>query len=249
MPPFVFKHFSVRHERSSMKVGTDGVLLGAWTPLPDKEPVLPILEVGCGCGLVSLMLAQRLHMRGETDRVVLRAIDIHPPSCMEAAENVARSPFAGLVAVERADFLHLPSSYTEGSFGLIVSNPPFFSYGLKSPDAGRNTARHNDSLPFGALVGESGKLLTEGGRLALILPPEAFKEVEACLRESPLQWHLRCLTRVFSRPGKPCERVLCEWEKTRETFPCRENTLFIHRSDGSYDDTYRDLVRNFYLWA
>ncbi len=232
-----------------MKVGTDGVLLGAWTPLPDKEPVLPILEVGCGCGLVSLMLAQRLYMRGWGNRVVVRAIDIHPPSCMEAAENVERSPFAGLVAVEQADFLHLPSSYAEGSWELIVSNPPFFSHGLKSPDAGRNTARHNDTLPFGALVGEAGRLLADEGRLVLVLPPEAFREVTHCLRKDRWQWRPHCVTRVFSRPGKPCERVLCEWKKTQESVPVYENTLFIHHPDGSYDEAYRDLVQDFYLWA
>lgn len=249
MPPFAFKRFSLQHENSSMKVGTDGVLLGAWTQLPERGEDYPILEVGCGCGLVSLMLAQRLSVREGEGWSPIRAVDIHSASCIEAAGNVARSPFENCVEVEQADFLHLPPSYEEGSFGLIVSNPPFFSHALKSPDKRRNMARHNDSLPFGALVREAKRLLFTGGRLALVLSPEAFYEVSSCMCMEHRIWRPRRITRVFSRPGKPCERILCEWEKTEKTVSVCENTLFIYRQDGSYDENYRNLVREFYLWA
>ena len=235
-----------------MKVGTDGVLLGAWTPLPpyrEDAESFQALEVGCGCGIVSLMLAQRLQENGWHENFGITAIDIHEPSCREAARNAAQSPWSGSLAVENVDFLRMPE---EKKFSLIVSNPPFFDESLKSPDAARNLARHNDTLPFASLLKKSQGLLPAGGLLALVLPPRAFDKMRLLQEESAPCMALVRLTRVFSKPGKACERLLCTWQKPPESrlHPAvHEDRLFIHDAQGGYGESYRRLVKDFYLWA
>lgn len=235
-----------------MKVGTDGVLLGAWTPLPPyREGVeaFQALEVGCGCGIVALMLAQRLQENGWQGNFSITAIDIHEPSCLEAAQNAAKSPWSGSLTVENMDFLRMPE---EKQFSLIVSNPPFFDESLKSPDAARNLARHNDTLPFAALLEKSEKLLQAGGILALVLPPRAFEKMQLLQEESASRMALIRLTRVYPKPEKACERLLCAWQKTsgEQTVPAmHEDRLLIHDAQGGYEEAYRRLVKDFYLWA
>lgn len=235
-----------------MKVGTDGVLLGAWTPLPvSGEDTVPfeVLEVGCGCGIVSLMLAQRLQEGGWQGNFGITAVDIHEPSCLEAAQNAQKSPWSGSLAVKKADFLRMPE---EKKFSLIVSNPPFFDESLKSPDAARNLARHNDTLPFGALLEKSQILLHTGGILSLVLPPRAFEKIQLLQAKVAPCMALERLTRVYSKPGKACERLLCAWRKTAEArteTALLEESLFIHDAQGGYGKDYRRLVRDFYLWA
>ncbi len=235
-----------------MKVGTDGVLLGAWTPLPSYHAgaeAMKVLEVGCGCGIVSLMLAQRLQAGGWQGKFGITAVDIHEPSCREAAQNAAKSPWSGSLAVENVDFLRMPE---DERFSLIVSNPPFFDESLKSPDTARNLARHNDTLPFAALLEKSERLLHTGGLLSLVLPPRAFEKMRLLQQASAPCMALVRLTRVFSKPGKACERLLCAWQKTAESSPdsaVREESLFIQDAQGGYEEAYRRLVKDFYLWA
>lgn len=235
-----------------MKVGTDGVLLGAWTPLPiscESSVPFEVLEIGCGCGIVSLMLAQRLQEGLGQGNFGITAVDIHEPSCREAARNAAQSPWSGSLAVENADFLRMPE---EKRFSLIVSNPPFFDESLKSPDAARNLARHNDTLPFAALWEKSQRLLHTGGLLSLVLPPRAFEQMQLWQEESAPGLRLVRLTRVFSKPGKACERLLCAWQKTDvnpKNTAWHEDSLFIQDAQGGYGEAYRRLVKDFYLWA
>ncbi|MDE5574733.1 MAG: methyltransferase [Bacteroidales bacterium] len=235
-----------------MKVGTDGVLLGAWTPLPpygEGSAPFEVLEIGCGCGIVSLMLAQRLQEGGWQGNFGITAIDIHEPSCREAARNAAQSPWGGSLAVENTDFLRMPE---KESFSLLVSNPPFFDESLKSPDAARNLARHNDTLPFAALLEKSQRLLHTGGVLSLVLPPRAFEKMQLLQKESAPRLALVRLTRVFSKPEKACERLLCAWQKTSgipDSSTVREESLFIQDAQGGYGEAYRRLVKDFYLWA
>ncbi|MCM1531784.1 MAG: methyltransferase [Bacteroides sp.] len=250
MPEFGFKRFSVSHGQSTMKVGTDAVLLGAWADLPRSDAgAVKVLEIGCGCGVVSLMLAQRMQAEAGPGNLRITALDIHAPSCEEARHNVQQSPWHTQICVEHLDFLQYPE--TE-KFHLIVSNPPFFSESLKSPEAARNLARHNDSLPFDALLRKSEGLLLEEGRLAMILPLSAFEKIQALVMKTASLLRLERLARVYSKPGKPCERVLCAWRKThseREAESPQEITLFICNAQGTYTEEYRRLVRDFYLWA
>ncbi|MCM1042025.1 MAG: methyltransferase [Bacteroides sp.] len=252
MPEFGFKRFSVSHGQSTMKVGTDAVLLGAWADLPhdcSDAGAVKVLEIGCGCGIISLMLAQRLQEEAGSENFRITALDIHAPSCEEARHNVQQSPWHTQIRVENTDYLQYPE--TE-KFHLIVSNPPFFSESLKSPEAARNLARHNDTLPLDALLRKSERLLNQEGRLAMILPLSAFEKLQALVPETAPLLRLERLTRMYSKPGKPCERVLCAWRKTHsesEAESPQETTLFICNAQGVYTEEYRRLVRDFYLWA
>ena len=147
---FQFKQFTVRQDKCAMKVGTDGVLLGAWV---DVDRCNRILDVGTGTGLIALMLAQR-------SEALIEAIDIDAAACEQAQENAAASPFAG-------------------PYDLIVSNPPYFARSLKCPDQQRSTARHNDTLPLDELLQDCRKRLTPTGRVALILPYDRKEELES----------------------------------------------------------------------
>lgn len=146
-----------------MKVGTDGVLLGAWA---GTESCNRILDIGTGTGLIALMLAQR-------SKAVIDAIDIDADACLQAQENAESSPFAGRINVRHcalADFAQAATNL----YDLIVSNPPYFVDSLKCPDRQRNTARHTDTLTLEDLLQDSRKLLAPQGRIALIpaLRPE-----------------------------------------------------------------------------
>lgn len=291
MGAFRFKRFSVEHERSSMKVGTDAVLLGSWADLDFSDDVFchsghfhsghsdysgqfcssglsdpsgysgysgssgrsrpELLEVGCGCGVISLMLAQRLSEAGLPYRI--RAIDIHGDSCQEAALNVQVSPWASDIEVLQADFLHLPDDFRAGSIDRIVSNPPYFLHSLKSPVEVRNTSRHNDGLPFGKMFAAAQRLLAFRGRLSMVLPSESFAYVEKMAAGDFPDLCLLRKTEVFTLPGKPCRRVLCEWGRRTDGAPERGAgsgpAIYIHDKEGNYDMSYRRQVKDFYLWA
>ena len=134
MAGFKFKHFEIHQDRCAMKVGTDGVLLGAWA-LGGKR----ILDIGSGTGLISLMMAQRY------PEAQVVGIDLDAEACAEARENVAASPFADRVNIVDC---RLQDYESLEKFDAIVSNPPFFLNSLKNPDSKRSMARHADSLPF-----------------------------------------------------------------------------------------------------
>ena len=134
---FRFKHFTVWQQHCAMKVGTDGVLLGAWADGGQR-----ILDIGTGTGLIALMMAQRFPAAEVT------AVEIDEQAAMQACENVAASPFADRVNVIHDDILRYADACAEGCFDAIVCNPPFFVNSLKNPDSKRALARHNDNLSF-----------------------------------------------------------------------------------------------------
>ena len=143
---FLFKQFIVHHDRCAMKVGTDGVLLGAWAPVDQAHTAL---DVGTGTGLVALQLAQRNpHLR-------VTAVEIDAPAAAQAAENVAGSPWPDRIEVVCADFNDFQP---DGRFDLIVSNPPYFVDALPCPDRQRNTARHAGGLNYDLLFRRSARL-------------------------------------------------------------------------------------------
>ena len=163
MTGFKFKQFEIHQDRCAMKVGTDGVLLGAWAP-GGKH----ILDVGSGTGLISLMMAQRF------PEAQVLGIDMDGEACEEAAENVAASPFADRVEIECC---RLQDYHSAESFDAIVSNPPFFLNSLKNPDSKRTMARHTDSLPFRDLFRGAKMLLSDDGVFSVIVPSEVLEVV------------------------------------------------------------------------
>jgi tRNA1Val (adenine37-N6)-methyltransferase len=249
---FRFKKFSIEQAGAAHPVGTDGVLLGAWADVADCRN---ILDIGTGTGLVALMLAQKIYgflmstppptpppPVGGRGGVKITAVEIHPPSAALARQNFAASPWADrLEAVESSiqDF----AQQTDRQFDLIVSNPPFFSEKVVSPDASRRLGRHTASLPPGDLLAAAKKLLTENGRLCVILPVlEGRRFCELAVASG-----LYCTeeTEVRTRPQKPAERLLLRFEKT----PCRfeKKTMSIHAEGGGYSEEFRRLTGDFYL--
>ena len=236
---FRFKQFSLSNRLSAMKVGTDGVLLGGWAQLPADSPEGRVLDVGCGTGVVALMLAQRY------PEATVRCIDINADAVAECAGNIAASPFSGRVEVSQADFLTLASDEAlSGAYDLIVSNPPFFTERLHSPDADRATARHDDTLPLRALLSVSAKLLRSGGMFAMVFP--AVRDEEVLFESSLAGLHPTRRCHVFTRAGKPARRTLWQFS-TNPAGTCAETDLVISNPDNSYTPAYISLLKDFYL--
>ena len=233
---FQFKQFFVKHDRCAMKVGTDGVLLGAWAP---RSAIYRILDIGTGSGLIALMLAQRF-----TDAQI-DAIDIDADACAQAAGNFASSPWADRLHATHCS-LQDWQMVNGKLYDLIVSNPPYFVDSLKNPDAARSTARHNDTLPFGELVTISAKLLAPGGTLAIIVPAEVEELLQDLVAAHQLQCSQRCY--VHPKPGRPAKRVLLAWQRSsREIREIRTEQLTLENEQGGRSEAYRQLTRDFYL--
>jgi len=229
-PYFRFKQFTVYHDLCAMKVGTDGVLLGAWA---DCKQAKTILDVGTGSGLIALMLAQRSEAK-------VYSIDIDENACKQAKINFDNSPFFNRLTIEKCAFqLWNPPLH----FDLIVSNPPYFSDSLKSPDSGRNFARHNDSLFFSELIKKSISILNPGGKLAVILPLSGFDGFQSLAMENHL--FLCRKTFVSSLAHKPPKRILLEY--SNKEMECKENLLVIEKSPKIYSEEYIGLIGGFYL--
>lgn len=215
-----------------MKVGTDGVLLGAWVALSGSEE--NILDAGTGTGVIALMLAQRQ----DTARIV--AVDIDSPSVDEASDNFSESPWSDRLSACKCDFRTYDSACL---FDLIVSNPPYFINSLKAPQERRTAARHNDTLPHKALIEGAVRLLTEGGRLAVVLPSEEGNRFVRSAFEGGL--FLKRICRVRTKPTAHPKRYLMEFSRSKKE-PLVEEELVI-QSGGSFTPDYISLTREFYL--
>ena len=228
-PSFRFQQFEVFHDRCAMKVGTDGVLLGAWV---QPGTAHRILDVGAGSGLIALILAQH-----STAEIV--GVEFDASAATQATENVWNAPWSERVRIVQADF----RTYTEEPFDLIVSNPPFFQNALQAPAAMRNQARHDVTLTYEELVVKAEALLSAEGRLAVVLPIDAARQFE------DLCWKLRLyLSRcceVATIEGQTPKRVLLEFSRHRcET----ERTMLAIGVKGNVrSDAYSALTSDLYL--
>ena len=230
-PFFTFKQFTIRHDRCAMKVGTDGVLLGAWADINHSHRML---DIGTGTGLITLMLAQRCPQASIT------AIDIDAEAVGQAQENVQSSPWADRIEVVLQDICNYPA---DQCFDTIVSNPPYFIDSLKCPDNQRNTARHTDTLDAERLLSSVARLLSNDGRFSIILPAE----------QTDLLIHAACIqglypsrkTSVITRPGLPPKRILMEFQKKEKALQTDE--LIIELERHVYSEEYITLTRDFYL--
>ncbi|MGB5189655.1 tRNA1(Val) (adenine(37)-N6)-methyltransferase [Robiginitalea sp.] len=233
-PDFQFKEFRIRQEQSAMKVGTDGVLLGAWTSLSHRPD--SILDIGAGTGLIALMLAQR------SGAETIDAVEAEAGAFEECVENFEASPWADRLFCYHAGFAEFAREI-EDPYQLIVSNPPYFESQVGSGDPARDRARQLASLPFNVLLDGVSHLLAPNGRFAVILP---FTAEAAFLQEAgSVGLYPSRLTRVKGNPGAPVKRSLLEL--SRETGPCTQNTLTIERERHQYTPEYTALTREFYL--
>lgn len=208
-----------------MKVGTDGVLLGAWAPSGSR-----ILDVGTGSGLIARMLMQRC------PEAEVEGIDIDEAAVAQAKENGVRA-FQARLQDWKSDI--------GNCYDLIVSNPPYFQNSLKNPDRGRELARHTDSLGYEELIAHSARLLKEEGQLALILPAEAEEEIRnlaACYSLFPTH-----ITRVYSKETKPARRVILAFSRKNSIVGLIEDSLVLEDEKGGRSAAYSKLCEEFYL--
>lgn len=233
-PYFQFKQFTIHHDKCAMKVGTDGVLLGAWA---GTEGCKRILDIGTGTGLIALMLAQR-------SKADIDAIDIDARACLQAGENAEASPFAGRIYVIHSDLADFAAAATR-KYDLIVSNPPYFADSLKCPDRQRSMARHTDTLPLDRLLHDSRSLLAPGGRLALILPYDRMENLADCIRKENL--FLSKEISVIPVPGAQPKRILIELTAEPPASPVSTGQLTIEIARHQYTDEYISLTKDFYL--
>ena len=247
---FRFKQFFIEDSKCAMKVGTDGVLLGAWAPidryadrtqtvsLTEYRPIYKILDVGTGSGLIARMLMQRC------PEAEVEGIDIDAAAVEQARENGVNAYCSSLQEWQIGKCENEKINY----YDLIVSNPPYFQNSLKNPDKGREMARHTDTLPFEELIKHSARLLREGGRLALILPADAETEIRQLAATEDL--FLTHVTRVYSKENKKPKRVLLAFEKLKiknYELKISEDTLVLEDEKGGRSAAYSELCKEFYL--
>jgi len=224
-----------------MKVGTDGVLLGAWA-----EGGRRILDVGTGTGVIALMMAQRF-----ADATVT-AIDIDAEACAQAQENALRSPFDNQVSVVHSSVQSFAADFLEKSlktdllelFDSIVSNPPFFEQSLKNPDQRKATARHTDSLPFSDLFECASQLLSDDGIFSVIIPIEKLESFSSNAYLSGFYISRQCMIKTTLK--KPAKRCLLAFQKHLPT-SVERTEFYLQNDDGTRSDWYQNLTENFYL--
>ena len=238
---FSFKQFEVWHDKCGMKVGTDGVLLGAWIDTADCRSML---DIGTGTGLIALIAAQR------NPHLLVTAIDIMPDAVVQACDNVLRSPFADRIEVFEGDFLNMETAvgrhgHPTLQFDAIVSNPPFYAADIHSPSAERDTARHSSSLPLNSLIEHASKMLAPMGRLSLILPFSAASDAIGLAYMNGLQLSRR--TDVWSNERSAPKRSLLEFRSADIKCESIKDKLFIRDIHNEYSTAYRQLTDDLYI--
>ena len=228
---FRFKQFCIRHECCAMKVGTDGVLLGAWGCIDGRR----ILDIGTGTGLIALMAAQR-----NLEAQVL-GIDIDEVAVMQARENISESPFASRVICELQDVLDFRS---EAPFDAILCNPPFFTEDTLPDETSRALARNNKSLPFPELIKKVASLLGDTGKFSLIIPSSHMQELISLSLVEGLHLNRRCVVRT--KANKPPRRVMLTFSANTSQ-ATEEQDLRLMADDGSRSEAYKALTKDFYL--
>lgn len=230
---FKFKQFTIWQDQCAMKVGTDGVLLGAWVNTGSCQR---ILDVGTGTGLIALMLAQR-------SNAIIDAVEIDAKASMQASDNFNASKWSNRLKVYNLPFQKYSGS-DDNKYDLIVSNPPYFSNSLKAPDQKRSIARHDDTLTLADLLTYSCPLLGDSGRLGVIVPAEIFLRFKEEAKSKEL-YPLR-LTFVRPTPSSLPKRILCEFSKQK--LKERSDELVIEeRGRHHYSMNYVKLTKDFYL--
>jgi tRNA1Val (adenine37-N6)-methyltransferase len=230
MKPFLFKQFAIYQDQTAMKVGTDGVLLGAWVKSNNAKH---ILDIGTGTGLIALMLAQRF------SNSKIDALEIDQNAFKQAKANFKDSLWSSRL---KAIHSSLQSFKSNHKYDLIVSNPPFFE-SLKHVNTSREQARQTASLSFNDLIIIANSLLNTNGELALIIPFEAKEKVVAIAKTQQL--FPKAICAVFGTKTSKSKRILIQFSKTKTV--CENSQLIIEISRHHYTDEYIALTKDFYL--
>ncbi|MFY0603060.1 MAG: methyltransferase [Flavobacteriaceae bacterium] len=235
--PFQFKEFTIHQDITAMKVGTDGVLLGAWCAVDDFPN--SILDIGSGTGLIGLMLAQR------TDAMTIDAVDVDEQAYEQTVQNFELSDWGDRLFCYHSSFQEFAEEMAgEGEeYDLIISNPPFYTDEFETEDAARNKARFTSSLSFKELIEGANQLLSKAGRFVTIIP---YKEEQAFVSLAiESNWFLTRVCRVKGTETSEIKRSLLEFSY-EETELVKEE-LVIEISRHNYTEKYKELTGDFYL--
>jgi tRNA1Val (adenine37-N6)-methyltransferase len=235
MSKFTFKQFSILQDKTAMKVGTDGVLLGAWAPV-NHNP-FSVLDIGAGTGIIALMLAQR------TNAEQIDALEIDEEAYEQAVDNFENSPWGDRLFCFHGgldEFIEEP----EDEYDLIVSNPPFYAEDYKTENEQRDLARFQDAMPFEELVEAADLLLSENGIFALIIPFKEEKKFITLAKESEL-YPIK-ITRVKGTSKSEIKRSLLAFSRN-ETNKIEFDELVIEIDRHVYTHEYIELTKEFYL--
>ncbi len=232
--PFQFKQFTVSQDQCAMKIGTDGVLLGAWASI-NQHP-FSILDIGAGTGVLSLMLAQRSHAE------VIEAIEIDAQAYEQCVDNFEHSPWNDRLFCYHASLQEFVQEI-EDTYDLIVCNPPFYTEDFKTQNKQRDLARFEDAMPFEHLIYAVSKLLSENGIFSLILP---FSEEQQFIAlSSEIGLFPKRITRIKGTPLATIKRSLMEFsfQKTEVS----TSDLVIETARHQHTQDYMQLTKDFYL--
>ncbi|EPG7964467.1 tRNA(1)(Val) (adenine(37)-N(6))-methyltransferase TrmN [Citrobacter koseri] len=232
---FTFKQFFVAHDRCAMKVGTDGILLGAWAPVAG---VTRILDIGTGSGLLVLMLAQRTD-----ESVTIDAVELDSEAATQAQENIAHSPWPQRITVHTEDVRQWVPRQT-ARFDLIISNPPYYEQGVECATPQREQARYTTTLDHEALLTTAAECITEEGFFCVVLPEQTGNTFTQ--QALSMGWHLRLRTDVAETESRLPHRVLLAFSP--RTGECFSDRLVIRGPDQLYSEGYTALTQAFYLF-
>lgn len=232
---FRFKHFTIDDQNSAMKVGTDGVILGAWASMPSRDGVL--LDIGCGSGILSLIMAQRSEGRLNID-----AIDIDEGAIKDSKNNFTSSQWNESLNAICDNFVSFSKDCGK-KYDMVISNPPFFTEDTLSPNSKRVSARNTSSLSFESLFEGVKEVIAPKGLFSMITPADNY----SILAQTALMqgFYLRRLTWVVTIEGTEPKRVLTEWSREQAQYAIE--TLIITTHEGSYTSQYKELTNDFYL--
>lgn len=232
MDYFEFKQFRIYHDRCAMKVGTDGVLLGAWAEVKDARRVL---DIGCGSGLIAIMAAQRCE-------ATIVGVEIDEQSACQADQNAGLSPWRERIHVVSND---ITTWQPAELFDCILTNPPFFVETTLSPTARRAQARHTAGLDFEQLVIAAKRLMTPGASFQLIVPSNSATHLKALCALYGLS--LVRQTDVCTKPGAAPKRSLLHFiNDITPSLPVTD-ALTLLDEKGNRSDDYHALTTNYYL--
>ncbi len=236
---FQFKQFTICQDQCAMKVGTDGILLGAWVMLPENAQ---ILDIGTGTGLIALMLAQRSQTSLHPSKTKIDAVEIDEQAYQQATNNIQKSPWGDRLQTHHGDIQNFATTCSQ-QYDLIISNPPFFENAYKASQASRTLARHSDSLLQTNILQIAKQLLKSDGHLAVIYPTDLAYSFLNKSRNFGL-WCDRQVN-IKPTPQGSIKRIALEFSKTQ--FSLQETMLTIEESKHIYTEDYIALVKDFYL--
>ncbi|QXP68917.1 methyltransferase [Polaribacter sp. R2A056_3_33] len=237
MKPFKFKEFTIQQDKTAMKVGTDGVLLGAWCSVADYPDT--ILDIGAGTGVIALMIAQR------SDAMTIDAVEVDENAYEQTVSNFEESDWGDRLYCYNATFAEFADEIAEEeeTYDLIVSNPPFYTDDFETEDAARNKARFTSSLSFEELIIGVAKILSENGKFCVVIP---FKEEENFInlaRGNQLFLNRTC--KVKGNETSEVKRCLLEFSFNESEL--QEENLVIEIARHQYTEDYINLTKDFYL--